>query len=217
MITTTNTGTPYQYLGTSTDPPTPVQPFDDHTIERNDMTPAQRYASVHARSRTSLMSETSLGDRDPSDLDAARNMFPPEIPLFGQNSHRQETVDPRPMTASPAGQGVGSDSNADNRVSEISQADTLDSSTPLKPVLAAEPSGLKPKPYGSRTDQDLDAVPTSPQAMTDTQPSPANEWLYDRPLPPWYPGLAYCRYCKIYKPERTHHCRHCGTCVLGME
>jgi hypothetical protein len=215
MITTTNTGTPYQYLGTHPDVSTSAQPSNDSTTEQNDMTPAQRYASVHARSRTSLMSGTSIGDRDPSDLDAARNMFPPEIPLFGHYSRGQEPVESPDERRSPEDRVT----NGDNRVSEISQPDTLDSCTPLKPIPAADPSPASSNPYGSSSEQASDAARASQAADTPPPPQPpaTTEWLYDRPLPPWYPGLAYCRYCKIYKPERTHHCRHCGTCVLAME
>lgn len=217
MITTTNTGTPYQYLGTQTDASTPVQSSDNPTGESPTMTPAQHYASIHARSRTSLMSRTSLGDRDPSDLDAARNMLPAEIPLFGQNSRRQETADSRGMPASPRGLGITGTAEDDHRVSELSQAETFDSSTPLKPVTATDSSTPDQNPSRSQNDIAPNAAQANPTMSIAAQQPPAAEWLYDRPLPPWYPGLAYCRYCKIYKPERTHHCRHCGTCVLAME
>lgn len=217
MITTTNTGTPYQYFETQTSASTPVQPSNNPTDESTTMTPAQRYASIHARSRTSLMSHTSLSDRNPTDLDAVRNMLPAEIPLFGQNSQSEETADSRGMPATPRGLGITGTAEGDHRVSELSQAETLDSSTPLKPIPATDSSTPDQNPSGSHSDFEPNAAQANPNKSKAAQQPPAAEWLHDRPLPPWYPGLAYCRYCKIYKPERTHHCRHCGTCVLAME
>ncbi|GHJ87259.1 hypothetical protein NliqN6_3661 [Naganishia liquefaciens] len=217
MITTTNTGTPYQYLGTQTDTSTPIQPSDHTTDESSHMTPAQRYASIHARSRTSLMSRTSIGDRDPSDLDAARNMLPAEIPLFGQDSRRGETADSRKESALTDAPGTGGISNGDHRVSDLSQTGTLDSCTPLKPIPASDPPIPDRNPLASQNDLNANVAQPNPIPTTGVPSKPAVEWLYDRPLPPWYPGLAYCRYCKIYKPQRTHHCRHCGTCVLAMD
>lgn len=218
MITTTNTGTPYQYTGTNHDAQgTPVQKRVDSPppAEEDDspsLTPAQRYASQHRRS-TSLHSTTSSRpdvhteslERDPSDLDAARNMFPPEIPLFTHQSRR----------AAPA---FGGD---DNRVSDVSQNETCDSHTPLQPLSEVTHDAPPGKDYGMRTA----AGATVPVDGNETAVHPgegvpkpvAQEWLYERPLPPHYPGLAYCKYCKIYKPDRTHHCRHCGQCILAME
>lgn len=44
-----------------------------------------------------------------------------------------------------------------------------------------------------------------------------DQFLEERPLPPFNPNRQLCRWCKIYKPPRCHHCRHCGTCVLAMD
>lgn len=44
-----------------------------------------------------------------------------------------------------------------------------------------------------------------------------DNWLDERPLPPFNPNKQLCQYCHIYKPPRCHHCRHCGTCVLAMD
>lgn len=233
MITTTNTGTPYQYLGTQQEssvtqsPATPVQIDSPNPQEDPSqcLTPAQQYAFEHRRSVTSLASRTSdtrlarddpdALDRDPSDLDAARNMLPPEIPFFTRR--RSGTA-----ASTPVGLGIGED----NRVSDVSNVETCDSHTPLQPIPESSQDST-PRDYGIRnaapgvseapvddrqqgTQQPMHGVPPNPMTA-------AQEWLYERPLPPHYPGLVYCKYCHIYKPERTHHCRHCGTCVLAME
>lgn len=225
MITTTNTGTPYQYVGTQQElslaqsAATPVQ-IDSPNAQEDPsqcLTPAQQYAFQHRRSITSLTSHTSEHrvhddfdtlDRDPSNLDAARNMLPPEIPFFNRRSG---------AAASPA---LGDD----NRVSDVSNVETCDSHTPLQPIpesgdstpreygIRKPPSGMQEVPVEGRQQGSEQLAPTPSHPKAGTQ-----EWLYERPLPPHYPGLVYCKYCHIYKPERTHHCRHCGTCVLAME
>jgi hypothetical protein len=39
----------------------------------------------------------------------------------------------------------------------------------------------------------------------------------ERPVPRVDKSPRWCRYCEIYKPDRTHHCRHCGTCVMQFD
>ena len=39
----------------------------------------------------------------------------------------------------------------------------------------------------------------------------------ERPVPKVDKSPRWCRYCEIYKPDRTHHCRHCGTCVMQFD
>lgn len=125
--------------------------------------------------------------------------------------------------------------NGGYRVSDVSNLETCDSHTPLQPIaevpstnvagrtgvttghsefdvpLQRSASGTSLKRAGD--DEERTPVTHETSAAQPQQP----EWLHERPLPPHYPGLVYCRFCKIFKPERTHHCRHCGTCVLAME
>jgi palmitoyltransferase len=39
----------------------------------------------------------------------------------------------------------------------------------------------------------------------------------ERPVPKVDSSPRWCRFCEIYKPDRTHHCRHCGTCVMQFD
>ena len=39
----------------------------------------------------------------------------------------------------------------------------------------------------------------------------------ERPVPRVDSSPRWCRFCEIYKPDRTHHCRHCGTCVMQFD
>jgi palmitoyltransferase len=39
----------------------------------------------------------------------------------------------------------------------------------------------------------------------------------ERPVPRADKSPRWCRFCEIYKPDRTHHCRHCGTCVMQFD
>lgn len=224
MITTTNTGTPYQYVGTQQEstfaqsvPPMQIDTPKPQEDPSQCLTPAQQYAFQHRRSITSLTSRASDSrscrddpdalDRDPSDLDAARNMLPPEIPFFNGRSGTAST----PLMGE------------DNRVSDVSNVETCDSHTPLQPI--PESGHSTPREYGIRNtplggpEAPIESTERGPEQVSQGTPSntKAQEWLYERPLPPHYPGLVYCKYCHIYKPERTHHCRHCGTCVLAME
>ncbi|KAJ9100326.1 hypothetical protein QFC20_005458 [Naganishia adeliensis] len=211
MITTTNTGTPYQYIGTQQEPSitqsaaTPFQIESPNPQEGPSqcLTPAQQYAFEHRRSITSLTSGASdtrpthddpdALDRDPSDLDAARNMLPPEIPFF--NRRRSGTT-----ASASVGLGMGED----NRVSDVSNVETCDSHTPLQPIPESTQDST-PRDYGIRnaapgvsespvdgrqqgTQQPVHGVPPNPKTAT-------QEWLYERPLPPHYPGLFFIIFC----------------------
>ncbi|KAJ9092858.1 hypothetical protein QFC19_008582 [Naganishia cerealis] len=106
MFTTTNTGTPYQYMGSGTATALPLSEWDLYALlwcpeaeqlaltiksqasadsdGTSTLTPAQKYASAHRRSLNSShgpLDDDDL-DLDPSDLDGPRNMLPAEIPLF---------------------------------------------------------------------------------------------------------------------------------------
>ncbi|KAJ9100582.1 hypothetical protein QFC21_003626 [Naganishia friedmannii] len=126
MFTTTNTGTPYEYIGTTPEGNARAPPEMATTLATNSttepdsastLTPAQEYASAHRRSLTSITStdenrrtsrriaENEDLDIDPSDLDGPRNMLPAEIALFTKSrspSHPPATESTPPLVQGPS-------------------------------------------------------------------------------------------------------------------
>ncbi|KAJ9122365.1 hypothetical protein QFC22_001787 [Naganishia vaughanmartiniae] len=151
MFTTTNTGTPYQYIGTTPEGNLHADSISAAAVvssspdldNSSTMTAAQKYASAHRRSLNSMTSvdrphqasrripEDEDLDIDPSDLDGPRNMLPAEISLF--TKVRSSSHPANPESTPPLVQGPSSPTLA-------SQISTRDPSPPMDP----DHSGIQP-------------------------------------------------------------------------
>lgn len=144
-------------------------------------------------------SYNNSGTAEAGPLDAVRNLYPAELSLPGAMTVNNHTSGSSDTTLHNQHHGHST---------EMFPSSTQDSATPLHSTFPPQPHSLNVQQYHNHAQ-----APNLPPAGTWVSQSTELE----RPLNPIQTNLAYCRYCKIYKPVRSHHCRVCGVCTLGME